>query len=43
MDVGPLVAHLNESDQWHVWADAAMRFLSAVFCGEREKALVKNV
>jgi len=27
VDAGPLVAHLNESDQWHLWAEAAMHFL----------------
>jgi len=27
VDAGPLVAHLNESDQWHKWADAVMRVL----------------
>jgi len=27
VDAGPLVAYLNKSDQWHVWAGAVMRFL----------------
>jgi len=27
VDAGPLVAHLNESDQWHKWADAVVRVL----------------
>ena len=27
VDAGPLVAYLNKSDQWHVWANAAMRYL----------------
>lgn len=27
VDAGPLVAHLNESDQWHAWASPTIRAL----------------
>ena len=27
VDAGPLVAHLNESDQWHKWGTSAIRSL----------------